>query len=101
MHATPAGPLELYSHTASFLPRGQTGRDFRVAPPTEHHTDVLLQVVQPQPPGHHGEGFARAVEINAVSLLFKRALVAAGRRPVRQDTRCVLGNGKYGTYLPS
>ncbi|KAG2434923.1 hypothetical protein HYH02_012121 [Chlamydomonas schloesseri] len=44
--------------------------------------DLKLQVVQPAPPGHHGEGFARAVEINSISLLFKRALVAAGHRPV-------------------
>ncbi|KAG2490863.1 hypothetical protein HYH03_010781 [Edaphochlamys debaryana] len=44
--------------------------------------DLKLQVVQPAPPGHHGEGFARAAEINSISLLFKRALVAAGHRPV-------------------
>ncbi|KXZ54830.1 hypothetical protein GPECTOR_4g901 [Gonium pectorale] len=44
--------------------------------------DLKLQVIQPAPPGHRGEGFARAVELNGISLLFKRALVAAGHRPV-------------------
>ncbi|GLI67342.1 hypothetical protein VaNZ11_011416 [Volvox africanus] len=44
--------------------------------------DLKLQVIQPAPPGHRGEGFARAAELNSVSLLFKRALVAAGNRPV-------------------
>ncbi|EFJ41247.1 hypothetical protein VOLCADRAFT_98769 [Volvox carteri f. nagariensis] len=44
--------------------------------------DLKLQVIQPAPHGHRGEGFARAAELNAISLLFKRALVAAGHRPV-------------------
>ncbi len=76
-----------------------SAKTLHIASANEHH--MPSQVVQPQPAGHHGEGFARAVEINAVSLLFRRALVAAGRRPVRKGIQSCLGKGKHGRYLPS
>jgi hypothetical protein len=59
--------------------------------------DLKLQVVSPAPHGHHGEGFARAAEVNTISLLFKQALVAAGRRPVRRRAGRGRGTRASGT----
>lgn len=40
-------------------------------------------MVQPKPPGRAGEGFAAATVITSMSLLYKRALLPAMRKPVR------------------
>ena len=56
------------------------------------------QVLQPASlAGRQGGGFAPAHVITEVSLLYKRVMITAGRRPVRAGMR---GGLVGGSYLP-